>query len=1105
MRSRKQLALLAYLTTEHALAHSRETLLALFWPEETTASAQNNLRVTLSRLREVASKLDPAATDELLVSNRNHIQLHPTWIDRADVNRFNHLLESTRHHAHTTRSQCAHCQAALLEAIQLYQGDFLTGLGVDDCPAFEEWLFMQRERLHLLALEGYADLAAHAETSGDLHAARRFAQRQIELDPLREPAYRQQMRILAKQGERSLALNTFERCRTVLREELGLDPEAETLALHTQILQSGVPTGPGNERLPDEASIPLADGAAVMAIPRTNLPHQLTSFIGREEELAQLRQRLQAGGTRLLSLVGPGGIGKTRLALQVAAENLTLFAQGVCFVPLAGVQRAAAIPTVIIDALAVSFVPGTKSPIQQLCAVLAKRQMLLILDNFEQLMDGVDLLLELLQAAPAVTLLVTTREQLNCQAEDLFTLDGLPTPTQDDLHSASQSAAVRLFCDRAYRLNKAFKLTAENCRYVIEICQRVAGLPLAIELATTWLRDFDCADLAAAIRQGEALLATTQHDVPVRHRSMQAVFMHSWQLLSPIEQRLLSQLAVCPGPFSVQAATAMTGASLVDLTRLRYKSLLRNAGSGYYEFHPLIRGFAVAMLTAETQQAAAARLATVYMQRVAEQGAALYGPTPQTALHAIGGELENIHYAWQWAQMYKRTDLLLQSVSGLGDYYAATGRSAEGEARFLRTYAALFEAPNQLLMAASELLRLHLLDEACRCLLWQGKLPTVLHWAQMLVQLAQAQANQEFIARGLTHWGNTLHLQGKGSVARPKIEEALALARQLGNHRLLGHVLYTLGAVLGEMEERSQAEAYLQEGLTLQRQRGNWMTEQRILVFLSRLRIEDNDYQSGRGYLAEAMHLLQRTDNRPAEARIVNTLGYVEAMLGNYPAALEHHAASRRISQEIQQPMQESHALHNLCTVYRKMGNLLQAEAAGEEALRLALVYDIPDAASYARLHLGYVWLACGDPEEAAAAFQLARDNWQSQQRTNLALEASVGLAAVAYQADNLAQAALLIAPVVPILATRLLEGTDEPFEIYLTCYRILSAQQDPQAAELLATAYTQLQLLASKITDKQLRHSFWHTVPAHRQIRALWQQSPTLVCQKKHRIDCCN
>ncbi len=194
------------------------------------------------------------------------------------------------------------------------------------------------------------------------------------------------------------------------------------------------------------------------------------------------------------------------------------------------------------------------------------------------------------------------------------------------------------------------------------------------------------------------------------------------------------------------------------------------------------------------------------------------------------------------------------------------------------------------------------------------------------------------------------------------------------------------------------------------------------------------------------------------------------------------------ISREIQQPIQESHALHNLCTVERKRGNLAQAEIYGQEALRLALANELPDAAHYARLHLGYVWLAAGELEEAAAAFQLAADGWAAQQRTNLAMEATVGLAAVALQRGNLLGAGALIEPIVPLLMVRAPEGTDEPFEMYLTCYRILAAGGDPRSGALLAAANAQLEEMAGKITDRQMRHSFWHAAPAHRQLRELWQ-----------------
>ncbi|MFN8443579.1 MAG: BTAD domain-containing putative transcriptional regulator [Caldilineaceae bacterium] len=1085
LRSRKQLALLVYLAVEHSIAHSRDSLMALFWPEDSTPNAQNNLRVTLSRLRETAAKLGYA--EELLVVDRNNVQLQPAWVERADVNHFDQLLDSTRQHAHPARSQCPSCQTALQAAVELYQGSLLEGFGLEDCPAFEEWLFIQRERLHLLALEAYADLAIYAEAKGDLLTGRSYAQRQIEIDPLRESAYRQQMRILGKQGERSLSLAVFERCRLVLREELGLDPEAETLALHGQILNAG---------LPDSTEIALRERTDDGVLPRHNLPQQLTTFVGREKELAQLQQRLQAGQSRLITLAGPGGNGKTRLALQVALENLHLFAQGAYFVPLAGVQSAEAIPTAIMEALGMSFVAGNTAPRQQLFTLLAKRQLLLIIDNLEHLMQGVAFLLELLQAAPNVTLLVTTRQQLNCQAEDLFVLHGLATPTHVDLaqiggHSQgqiSQYDAVRLFCDRAYRVSKEFKLSEANVHYVVEICQRVDGVPLAIELVTTWLRDYDCADLAAALAQGQSLLTTTQQDLPARHRSMEAVFTHSWQLLSASEQRILSQLALCPGLFSIRAAMAISAASLLDLTHLHYKSLLRSAASGYYEFHPLIRGFALTYLESDQRAAVETQFVNYYANEVAAQTTNLQGSATQSTLQAFTRELDNIHQAWQWAAMRKLDEHLLQLLEGLSSYYVATGRNVEGRERFEALYTARFATLSLDGSATSQQLCLRLLDEIGRCLIWEGKVPIAQRWAEQSLAAAQDLANREYEARALDNLSNALHQQGKSQLARQKSEEALAIARTLNQPALVARILHILGAILAESGERGKAEPCLQEALRIQRQLGNRIVEQRVLLYLCRMRVEDNDYQGAQGYLASVTESLQLVGNRPVEARISNLRGFVEAMLGNYPTALEYHASSRQISREIHQPIQESHALHNLCAVNRKMGNLAAAEEYGQEALRIALVHDLSDAVNYARLHLGYLGLTSGDLENAAIEFELAAQGWQARQSSHLALEATVGLAAVLYQSGKLAKAAQLVEPFLPLLLDHAPEGVDEPFEIYLNCYQILHALHDPRANGLLAVAYRQLQSLASKISDLQLRHTFWQ-IPTHGKIRALWQE----------------
>lgn len=1093
IRARKELAALAYLLLEGRQPQSREVLQALLWADFATESARNNLRVALAHLQALISPAEStdtsAATPKLFHTSRTDVQLNPAASIWVDVTAFLRLIEATQRHDHAGRSGCAACYQTLQQAVGLYQAEFLAGFALADSPAFEEWLFLQRERLHVLVSEAYRDLAAYAEVQRDLTGARGYAQRQIELDPLCEPAYRQQMRILIGQGDRSAALAVFERCRQRLHEELGLDPDPETLALHMQLLTDDrAPGAPAGHSWPVAQAIPASalTPPPTTAFPSYHLPQPLTSFIGREQELEQIHTLLQAGTSRLISLVGPGGIGKTRLALQIARVTQSLFAQGAYFVPLAGLQEMSTIPVAIMDAMQVNLAAGATSPIDQLLTLLAPQHLLLVIDNLEHLMDGVDLLLAILQVAPQVTLLVTSREQLNCQAEDRFLLTGLTTPTQSDLAHAAQTAAVRLFCDRAYRLTKEFKLTPQNCRDVVRICQLVEGMPLAIELVTTWLGELDCAGLAAAVAQNLSILATTQRDRPARHRSMQAVFDYSWQLLTAREQCILSRLALCQGRFSTQIATQLTGASLIDLTGLRYKSLLRITEPGYYDLHPLIRGFAVATLTAATQTQAEESVATLYLQQVAAQAVALSGATPQAALQVIEREQDNVQQAWRWAVAKARIDLLLQSADALGEYYAASGRNAECEANFLPLVQQLLTQPVLEQPVADEqraLLCLHLLERLALALTFQTKLTDAQHWAQNLIALAQRFSNREFEARGLQRWGCALDADGKKVAARQKLEAALVLARQVEQPRLLGAILLDLGITyLGD--SNSHVATYLQEALTIQRTLGNRTAEQRILLYLGINCTQMEEYQAGRTYQLEALNLLSITGNRPLEMRIVGGLGYTLSMLGDYPAALEYLARARRISQEIGWRLQESYTLHNLCCLQRKLGNFDLAVDYGEESLRVALQQASEDAANWARFHLGYALLARGDLTQAAQTFQQAQDSWHTTGRLKQARWAIVGMAAALCQQGNGTEATTLIAPIVPSLLEQVPQG-EEVYEMYLTCHAILKGNSDRRADRLLTTAYTRLQQNASKLTDSHLLQCFWQA-PVHRKIRTL-------------------
>jgi len=260
---------------------------------------------------------------------------------------------------------------------------------------------------------------------------------------------------------------------------------------------------------------------------------------------------------------------------------------GVVFVPLEGVQTAAEIPAAIAEALGISFSGGSESPQAELLDILRDKQLLLVIDNLEHVIDdGAGLLLEIIQTAPDVMLLVTSRERLNVQVEDLFPLRGLPYPDTDTDPHAVRYAAVRLFVDRAHRINKGFGLSEDTLSYVVRICRLVEGLPLGLELAATWVRDFSVREIAASLAKDFDLLETDLRDISPRHRNIAAVFEHSWALLTPAEQEVLPQLGVFWGGFTLAAAKQVTGVSPLVLTRLRYKSLLRGSGVVHSDVAP---------------------------------------------------------------------------------------------------------------------------------------------------------------------------------------------------------------------------------------------------------------------------------------------------------------------------------------------------------------------------------------------------------------------------------------------------------------------------------------------------------------------------------------
>ncbi len=409
-----------------------------------------------------------------------------------------------------------------------------------------------------------------------------------------------------------------------------------------------------------------------------NVPTSPTTLIGREHEITMIGRQLLDRSCRMLTLTGPGGIGKTRLALEVARKFDSHFADGVFFISMAGIERTESIIPAIADVLGLAF-SGPADPVVQVSNFLQTKEILLVVDNMEHLLEGGSLLGEILRQTQQTKMLVTSRESLRMEWEWLFEVQGLPVLEGGDVNPEDASAAV-LFIQRARQASQDFSWESEDAEAIIHICKLVGGLPLAIELAASWVRLLSCREIAQELERGPDLLESKKVDVPSRHRSIKTVFDHSWTLLTEQERALLMKLSIFQGGFTREAAIAVTGASLPTLSSLVDKSLLRHGKNlDHYDLHELVRQYAFARLHSNpTQESQTAEKHAVYYSQWI---AALEGPIKsaqqlQTS-QLIRGETGNWLSAWYWAAGKGRLDFVRAMTSSLYWYFEVHGYYAE--------------------------------------------------------------------------------------------------------------------------------------------------------------------------------------------------------------------------------------------------------------------------------------------------------------------------------------------------------------------------------------------------------------------------------------------
>ena len=708
-----------------------------------------------------------------------------------------------------------------------------------------------------------------------------------------------------------------------------------------------------------------------------NLSAAANTFIGRENELAHIENWLLEPNGRLLTIIGPGGMGKTRLAQEAARTHLREFADGVWYVSLVPLIDDGELVTAVAESIGLTFT-GNIDPTHQLISYLASKEMLLMLDNFEHLITdkSVSFLAQLIQQAPELKLLVTSRGRLSLQAEQLLELAGLPFPIKSSKLDADHQVpitdypAVQLFTNRASKIRSDFDLAGQETA-VTKLCQLVAGLPLALELAATWSRTLTIAQIVAEIERGIDFLATAMRDLPERHRSIRAVFAYSWHLLSPTEKEVFSRLSVCRGGFSREAAQQIANASLLTLSSLIDKSFIRldAATSGQlprYRRHPLLIQFAAEQLAKQPEKLAESqqKLATHIANSLAKHANKFYGPARHEAMALLTAEHENVRISWQWA-IENEPNLLGKMASSYQYFLTGVGLFSEGYDKFNQAVSSL-QRPEQQLLRAQMLVPLCMFSRLVGQTNYGKEM--VLESLAILDRLQPEGSHQNIEALALKQYGSLLFSDDNNYPEAEKInEQALSLFKKLNDLVGQGDVLNSLGTVAYYKGEYQQAIRLLEEASQRQQRAGNQIGQATNKQVLGLIQTSLGNFTKGIKQFLACIELAETANYKVDLPWHHLNLGYAYLLDGQLAAAHPMLQKSLAYSLEQGDPQAVSGAYSLLGTANLHNGRFSQARTQAHQGLQFSQEpgFHSPFYQAFALQLIGAVALAEKDARHA--------------------------------------------------------------------------------------------------------------------------------------------
>ena len=921
LESNKVRALFFYLVLHLNLPQPRDYLAYLLWPDVPAHRSRKNLRQALYNLRQA---LGPLA-DPCLDIQRDTVTLreHPgLW---ADIWEFQEKAEAVQHHVHRPYGACPYCAMRYAKMVELYRGEFLQGFSLKDASPIEEWIDEQRRHYQQLIQKGVHLLLHYYHLSGQYAQVEHLARWWVKQEPWDDAGYAYLMRALAYQERKGEALRVYHQYAEHMEKEMGVSVPAEAQHLLYEIQE---------DLLPEPESVRRA----------RRLPNPTLPFIGRQREYDVLLSLLSHPKTRLVTLTGPGGSGKTRLAQEVARGALTLFPDGVYWVRLENVASEQALRAELQDALEQEW--GTHDWYTQWLRWAEGKRALLILDDIDHLVDVLaERLPPLLVQAPSLVLLVTSRRALQIRQEHRFPLRGLPYPTEDDrvtsLDEALSYPAVKLFLERARRLMPLFRPEGKELQALMRILQMSRGLPLAIELAAAQTVQDSCRHVLAQLEKASLDLASLYRDWPEHHRSLRALIQTSWRHLTQTRQKALCQLALFQGPFDEDLAREVAGVTRQDLEALVDASLLdvekHDLLGQFWTFHPFIREFALDKLQSsphayrEVQQRA-----RHWIVHALEQASMVFGPQQVRWLRRLHTLKDEVDAYLNDLLQHIDVSVLSSLVMGVAVWFSHYGLYKEGW-----RYFAMLESR---LGATS--LREHP-D-------YRLTLARVLHRrARLAMRMSEMTSAERDIERALdlmkdddpkpVDYGWALQVLSAVRQFQGRLNEAEALEREaLGIFQTQGDIidranaLNNLGGIAFYRGDIDEAGRYYEQALEIYQKQGALVFMLNTLSNLSMVDLTRQRLEKARQRCEKALRIALQVNAQISLTFVWLNLGIIAITAGEHLIGYRHLRRAERLARRIGHREFLIDALTNQGIALRHLGRYDEAQARFEEALALA-------------------------------------------------------------------------------------------------------------------------------------------------------------------------